>query len=79
MSVLEDIAAFQRLQDQTTALVELRGRLFDLAESLHGTRHEAIVWTHIEPTAGNHIVLAYDKVSEVIEALEDALLAMKDQ
>lgn len=76
--LLNIMAAFSRLQDQTNAAVALRGRLFDLVEDLRGTSHEAGVWTHIEPTAGNHIVLAYDKLTEVVEALKDALTAMKD-
>ena len=78
MSALVDMANFARLQDATTATVALRGRLFDLVEDLRGSKDEASVWTHIEPTAGNHIVLAYDKLTEVIEALEDALTTMKD-
>lgn len=78
MSAIELMEQYARIQDAIAAVVALRGRLFDLGESLYGTKQGALAWTHIEPTAGNHIVLAYDKLTEVVEALEDALTAMKD-
>ena len=78
MNALVSMEHFSRLQDATAATVALRGRLFDLTEDLRGTKDEYNVWTHMEPSAGNHIVLAYDKLTEAVEALEDALTQMKE-
>ena len=77
MDAFEEIEKVERLKDQCAAAVALRGRLFDLVEDLRGSKDEYNVWTHMEPSAGNHIVLAYDKLTEVVEALEDALTTMK--
>ena len=60
--------------DQVTAL---RTFLLHDIEQLKGTKHEAHAFP-VEPNAGHHFMLAYDKLMEVIEALEDGLTELKN-
>lgn len=77
MSALKEITLYAEVSIHAEKVVTVRGQIFETVEAMRETRHEATVWSHIEPSAGNHLVLAYDKLTEALEALEDALTAMK--
>ena len=67
------IVAKQKMQDALEGAISLRGRIFDLTDSLNGTAWEYNVWSHMDATAGNHLVQAHGLLSRAIEALENSI------